>query len=74
MAHNEDRIPALRGGFHLHTVKRVNFTDPVAVVENLTRPLDQILEKTAGRPRGPHQVKLRNVTQKRRRRQDERLR
>jgi hypothetical protein len=36
MAHNEDRIPALRGGFHLHTVKRVDFTELVTVVKNLT--------------------------------------
>ena len=35
MARNEDRIRALRAGFHLHIVKPVDFTELVAVVQNL---------------------------------------
>ena len=35
MARNEDRIQALRAGFHLHIVKPVDFTELVAVVQNL---------------------------------------
>ena len=35
MARNEDRIRALRAGFHLHIVKPVDFAELVAVVQNL---------------------------------------
>jgi PAS domain S-box-containing protein len=35
MARNEDRIRALRAGFHLHLVKPVDFNELVAVVQNL---------------------------------------
>ena len=35
MARNEDRIRALRAGFHLHIVKPVDFIELVAVVQNL---------------------------------------
>lgn len=35
MARNEDRIRALRAGFHLYIVKPVDFTELVAVVQNL---------------------------------------
>ncbi len=35
MARNEDRIRALRAGFHLHIAKPVDFNELIAVVQNL---------------------------------------